>query len=396
MRKVLSILGSTGSIGTQALDVCRAFPERFSVGALAARRSWELLARQALEFRPRLVALADEEHLGSLKEALSGSGIEVRGGSEGIRAAAELSSADLVLSALVGVAGLVPTVAALEAGKPVALANKEALVVGGELVTRLAARKGCPLLPVDSEHSAIFQCLQGQERRAVKRILLTASGGPFRTCPRERLGSVTAADALQHPTWDMGAKITIDSATLMNKGFEVLEAMFLFGVSLDQVEVWVHPQSIIHSMVEFVDGSVLAQMGPPDMRTPIQYALGYPERLPRSWAPLELRHLARLTFEAPRHEDFPALGYAYAAGRAGGTMPAVLNAANEVAVQLFLEGKIGFLDIAEILRRTMESHTPSHGYDLPTLLEVDRQARHTARQVARQLGQLPVNSSPPS
>lgn len=376
--KTVSLLGSTGSIGTQTLDVLEAFPDRFRVGVLAANRSWETLARQALRFRPQVVALGDVRFLGDLREALEGSGIPIRAGEEGLLEVASLSEPDIVLSALVGVAGLKPTLAALEAGKPIALANKETLVVGGELVTDLARRKGVPLLPVDSEHSAIFQCLQGEPPGALQRILLTASGGPFRRLERERLGAMTAADALRHPTWTMGAKITIDSATLMNKGFEVLEAVHLFDLRMDQVEVWVHPQSVIHSMVEFVDGSVLAQMGPPDMRTPIQYALSWPERLPRSWSRLTLQACRELTFEEPRTEDFPCLAYAFEAGRVGGTMPAVLNAANEVAVARFLADQIRFQDIPATIRACMDAHRPVARPTLADLEAADAEARERA------------------
>ena len=288
MVKSVSVLGSTGSIGTQTLDVIEAFPDRFKAGVLVANRSWKLLAEQTIKFRPKVIALGDESFLPQLKDALNGVDVKILSGAEGVIEAASLADQDIVLSALVGVAGLKPTVAALEAGKPIALANKETLVVGGSIVTKLAKSKGLPLLPVDSEHSAIFQCLHGQPERSLKRILLTASGGPFRTKPKEELSSMTAAEALKHPTWSMGAKITIDSASLMNKGFEVLEAMHLFQCEMEQIEVWVHPQSIVHSMVEFIDGSILAQVGLPDMRTPIQYALGWPERLPHAWESLQI------------------------------------------------------------------------------------------------------------
>jgi len=381
--KTVSLLGSTGSIGTQTLDVVEAFPDRFRVGVLAANRSWEALARQALKFRPDVVALADTRFLADLRQALTGSGIPIEAGEEGVLAVASRPEPDVVVSALVGVAGLKPTLAALQAGKPIALANKETLVVGGELVTGLARQKNCPLLPVDSEHSAIFQCLQGQPAGSLQRILLTASGGPFRLLPREELGAVTAEQALRHPTWSMGAKITIDSATLMNKGFEVLEAVHLFDVPADRIEVWVHPQSVIHSMVEFVDGSVLAQMGPPDMRTPIQYALGWPERLPRTWSALGLEACRHLTFEEPRTADFPCLSYAFEAGRIQGTMPAVLNAANEVAVARFLKHDIGFLDIPATIRACMDAHRPVSNPSLEDLEAADLEARERA-------GSLPV------
>ncbi|MGM9998886.1 MAG: 1-deoxy-D-xylulose-5-phosphate reductoisomerase [Candidatus Bruticola sp.] len=380
MIQSVSVLGSTGSIGTQTLDVIEAFPDRFKVGVLAANRSWKLLAEQALKFRPQVVALGDKTYLPQLEEALNGTDIKIMVGEEGVIEAASLADADIVLSALVGVAGLKPTVAALEAGKPIALANKETLVVGGSLVTKLAQSKGVPLLPVDSEHSAIFQCLHGQPEKSLKRILLTASGGPFRTKSREELSSMTAADALKHPTWSMGAKITIDSASLMNKGFEVLEAMHLFQCDMEQIEVWVHPQSIVHSMVEFVDGSILAQVGLPDMRTPIQYALGWPERLPKAWENMQISQCRNLTFEEPRLDDFPCLRYAFEAGRIGGTLPCVVNAANEIAVAAFLKGQIFFTAIAETIRACMDAHQVVAEPTLNILDRVDRETRLYAQK----------------
>lgn len=377
--KTISLLGSTGSIGTQTLDVVEAFPERYRVGSLAANRSWEALARQAIRFRPDSVALGDPHFAADLRQALAGTGIEVLVGEDGVLELAGRSTADVVVSALVGVAGLRPTLAALEAGRPIALANKETLVVGGQLVTALARRRKVPLLPVDSEHSAIFQCLQGQAPGALQRIVLTASGGPFRQVPRQDLAGMTAAQALRHPTWNMGAKITIDSATLMNKGFEVLEALHLFDLQMDQVEVWVHPQSVVHSMVELVDGSVLAQMGPPDMRTPIQYALSWPDRLPRAWSRLGLAACRQLTFEEPRWEDFPCLSLAFEAGRVGGTMPAVLNAANEVAVARFLKQEIGFDGIPGTIRLCMDAHRVVPEPTLADLEAADREARDLAQ-----------------
>ncbi len=383
--KIISVLGSTGSIGTQTLDVVEAYPELFKVGVLVANRSWKLLAEQAHKFHPQVVAIGDEQYYPALKEALADTDIEVLAGQQGVIEAARLDSVDIVLSALVGVAGLRPTVAALEMGKPIALANKETLVVGGELVTALAKRQGLPLLPVDSEHSAIFQSYQGRGLAAIKRIMITASGGPFRTVPAEKLADMTAAEALKHPTWSMGAKITVDSSSLMNKGFEVLEAMHLFEVSLDQVDIWVHPQSIVHSMVEFKDGSVIAQMGPPDMRTPIQYALGYPDCLTHSWQTLSVAHCRNLTFEEPRWDDFPCLSYAFEAGRQGGSMPCVLNAANEIAVAAFLAGQIKFGDIPKILRRAMDHHDVVKNPSLDDLTAIDNQTRRYADEYVRQL-----------
>ncbi len=378
MIRSVSILGSTGSIGRQTLDVIEAFPDRFKAGVLAANRSWQLLAEQAKKFRPKVVALGDESFLPQLQDALNGMDIKILAGRDGVIEAAGRRDQDIVLSALVGVAGLRPTVAALEAGKPIALANKETLVVGGSIVTKLASSQGLPLLPVDSEHSAIFQCLHGQPERSLKRILLTASGGPFRKKPKEELSKMTAREALKHPTWSMGAKITIDSASLMNKGFEVLEAMHLFQCSMEQIEVWVHPQSIVHSMVEFVDGSILAQVGLPDMRTPIQYALGYPERLSHAWETLHVEDCHDLTFEKPRLDAFPCLSYAFEAGRLGGTMPCVVNAANEVAVANFLEGRIYFTAIAEIIRACMDHHQVQTEPTLDILDKVDAQTRDYA------------------
>lgn len=384
MVKSVSVLGSTGSIGTQTLDVIEAFPERFQAGVLVANRSWKLLAEQTIKFRPQVIALGDEAFLPQLKEALNGIDVKILAGTDGVIEAASLAEPDIVLSALVGVAGLKPTVAALEAGKPIALANKETLVVGGSIVTQLAKAKGLPLLPVDSEHSAIFQCLHGQPERSLKRILLTASGGPFRTKPKEELSSMTAAEALKHPTWSMGAKITVDSASLMNKGFEVLEAMHLFQCEMEQIEVWVHPQSIVHSMVEFIDGSILAQVGLPDMRTPIQYALGWPERLPHAWESLQISQCRHLTFEEPRLDDFPCLKYAFEAGKTGGTLPCVVNAANEVAVAAFLKGQIFFTAIAETIRACMDAHKLIAEPTLDILDRVDKETRLYAQNFIAQ------------
>ncbi len=378
--KHLALIGSTGSIGTQTLEVVRASGD-FAIKTLAARRSWQKLAQQAREFRPDAVALLEEEAAEQLEQELKGTGIQVLAGMDGVCRVSSWQGADLTVSSLVGMAGLLPTLAALESGIPVALANKEALVVGGELVTRAAAENGCPLLPIDSEHSAIFQCLQGEKIDQVSRIILTASGGPFRTFDLDRLATVKAADALKHPTWDMGAKITIDSASLMNKGFEVLEAKHLFGLDLDWVDVWVHPQSIVHSLVEFVDGSVMAQLGPPDMRTPIQYALSYPDRIAPSWSRLDLPALADLTFERPRWDDFPCLKLAFEAGRSGGTVPAVLNAANEVAVAAFLEDSINFLDIPKILEKACSEHRRVENPSVEDLLQADSWARAFAAEM---------------
>lgn len=383
----IAVLGSTGSIGTQTLDVIEAFPELYRASVLACAKSWQKLCDEARKFRPDAVVIGDEAFYDDVKSELDGTGIRVLAGKDGLIEAASLDSNDVVLTAVVGVSGLEPTAAALKAGKPIALANKETLVVGGSVITKLAKAKGLPLLPVDSEHSAIFQCLHGQPEKSLQRILLTASGGPFRQKPREELAGMTASAALKHPTWNMGAKITIDSASLMNKGFEVLEAVHLFGVTLDQIEVWVHPQSIVHSMVEFIDGSVLAQVGPPDMRTPIQYALSWPGRLPKAWEHLTLKDCAQLTFEEPRWDDFPCLRYAFEAGRLGGTMPCVVNAANEIAVAAFLHDEIFFGDIPKIIRTCMDGHMNSIIADptLEDLGKIDKETRGIAAELVKML-----------
>ena len=340
-KRQIALLGSTGSIGTQALDVVRDNPDRFEVYALVARRNVELLARQAREFRPEVVVIADEQQYAPLKEALADLPMKVWAGADAIADVVQMEPVDMVLTAVVGYAGLRPTLAALEAGKAVALANKETLVVAGELVTATARRAGAPILPVDSEHSAIFQCLSGQDAQAVEKVILTASGGPFRTTPRKALATVTPAEALHHPNWSMGTKVTIDSASMMNKGFEMIEARWLFGLPPERIEVVVHPQSVIHSMVQFADGAVMAQLGEPDMHLPIAYALAYPHRLRRDALRLNFARLSTLTFEAPNKERFPNLTYAFDAIRRGGNMPCILNAADEVAVDAFLCGRIG-------------------------------------------------------
>lgn len=378
--KKISLIGSTGSIGTQTLEVVAAHPDRFEVKALAARQSIDLLVEQAQKFQPELVAILDESLLPQLEARLSGTGIQVLGGMEGVVEAARISSANWLVSALVGMAGLRPSMAALQSGKDIALANKETLVVAGQLMMEEARRRNLQVLPIDSEHSALFQCFQGQPMERVQRIIITASGGPFRQTPKEQLAALTSAQALKHPTWTMGAKITIDSASLMNKGFEVLEAHHLFGLSLDQVDVWVHPQSIIHSLVEFVDGSVLAQLGPPDMRTPISYALSYPDRWPPIWSRLELKHMKELTFEDPRWDDFPCLKLAFECGKRGGSWCAVLNAANEVAVEQFLHNRILFGDLARIIESTLEAHEAIGSPTLEELIEVDAWARQFASE----------------
>ena len=354
MKKQIAILGSTGSIGTQALDVIRRNTDRFEVYAISAHRSIDLLVRQAREFRPEVVCIADESLYKPLVEALADLPCKVWAGSDAIAQMVTMPSIDIVLASMVGYAGLSPTIEAIRAGKTIALANKETLVVAGELVCSLARQYGVSILPVDSEHSAIFQSLAGERDNEVEKILLTASGGPFRTTPKEQLPFVTAADALRHPNWDMGAKITIDSATMMNKGFEVIEAKWLFGVPVENIQVLVHPQSIVHSAVQFCDGSVKAQLGMPDMRLPIQYALTWPERGASDFPRIDFFRLADgLTFEAPDLDKFRNLALAYKAMERGGNMPCILNAANEVAVQAFLHGKTGFVGMSDLIETVM-------------------------------------------
>ena len=353
-RKNLAILGSTGSIGTQTLDVVRAYPERYSVYAICANRSIDKLVEQAIEFKPEVVCIADESLYEPLKERLSALECKVWAGANAIAEVVTMPSIDIVVAAMVGYAGLRPTIEAIKAGKTIALANKETLVVAGEIICELAFQHHAPILPVDSEHSAIFQSLVGEDRNEIEKILLTASGGPFRTYSLEQMKTVTAADALKHPNWDMGAKITIDSASMMNKGFEVIEAKWLFGVPVEKVQVLIHPQSIVHSAVQFTDGAIKAQLGAPDMRLPIQYALSFPERLKSDFPRADLFALKDLTFEEPDLNRFPNLALAYEAMRRGGNMPCVLNAANEVANLAFREARCGFLQMSEVIRRTME------------------------------------------
>ncbi|MBP7633636.1 1-deoxy-D-xylulose-5-phosphate reductoisomerase [Candidatus Ozemobacteraceae bacterium] len=380
MKRRISLLGSTGSIGQNTLDVIRTHPDRLSVVALTAGRQWERLVEQAREFRPRLVAIYEPEAAARFRDAMRGSDVAVREGMPGLLEAAALGDADTLVSALVGSIGLRPVMAAIDAGKTICLANKETLVVAGALVTAAARRKGVSLIPIDSEHSAIFQCLADGHKNGsqIKRLVLTASGGPFRGTDASRLARVTPGEALKHPNWDMGGKITIDSATLMNKGLEVIEAHWLFGVDFDRIDVVVHPQSIIHSLVEFIDGSFLGQLGAPDMRLPIQYALSYPERWEASGERLDLLKLGTLSFEPPRMTDFPCLSYAYEAGRRGGSLPCAMNAANEVAVAAFLRGDIGFTDIPAVIRSVMDELPFEASPDLDALLRYDELARGAA------------------
>lgn len=351
--KQIAILGSTGSIGTQTLDVVRQHPEEFSVFALSAHRSLDLLVQQALEFNPAVVCIADESLYQPLREALSDLPIQVMAGEKAIAEMVTMPAIDVVVAAMVGYAGLRPTIEAIKANKTIALANKETLVVAGEIICRLAQRHKVSILPVDSEHSAIFQSLVGEDMASVEKLLLTASGGPFRNFNFEQMQHVTAAQALKHPNWEMGAKITIDSASMMNKGFEVIEARWLFDIPVDKIQVLVHPQSVVHSAVQFVDGSVKAQLGTPDMRMPIQYALTYPQRWLSDVPRLDLFATKQLTFEQPDLQRFPNLRLAYEAMAKGGNMPCILNAANEVVNLAFREGKCGFLQMSDVITETM-------------------------------------------
>ncbi len=378
--KRLSILGSTGSIGVTTLDLVGRFPDRFAVVGLAAGSRVERVIEQARLFRPELVALGSEEAAREFRQGFPGFRGEVLSGPEGLVAVATAPGVDLVVSALVGAAGLMPTLAALQRGTAVALANKEVLVVGGDLVTRTARASNAPLIPLDSEHSALLQALDGQPREAVRRLILTASGGPFLHTPKAELAHVTVEQALRHPTWKMGSKITVDSATLMNKGLEVIEAHWLFGFPPGQIDVVVHPQSIVHSLVEYVDGSVLAQLAVPDMAIPIAFALSYPERLSLDHLPrLRLEEVGRLEFLTPDVERFPCLGLAYESLRLGGTAPAVLNAANEELVSAFLAGQIPFLAIPAGIERVLARHSPQLASSLEVLLAADHWAREEAR-----------------
>ncbi len=352
-KKNIAVLGSTGSIGVQALEVVSAHPEAFQVEVLTAQNNAVLLVEQAKRFNPNAVVIVNEEHYAFVKENLKNDNVKVYAGENALASVVQMDTVDLVLTALVGYSGLLPTIKAIEAGKTIALANKETLVVAGELVTKLAQDKGVNIYPVDSEHSAIFQCLAGEFHNKIEKVILTASGGPFRGKKRDELFSVTRTQALKHPNWTMGAKVTIDSASLMNKGLEVIEAKWLFGLGQEQVEVVIHPQSIIHSMVQFEDGSIKAQLGLPDMRLPIQFAMSYPERLKANFPRFDFSNYPSLTFEKPDLETFRNLALAFEALSRGGNMPCVLNAANEVAVAEFLKDKIGFLEMSEIVEQCL-------------------------------------------
>ena len=359
-KKNIAILGSTGSIGRQALDVIRANPDKFEVFALTANNNLDLLIEQACEFQPDVVAIANEKLYLQLKQALADQPIKVFAGMDAIAQLVEMEPIDLVLTAMVGYAGLKPTIQAIRANKTIALANKETLVVAGEIIGELALKHKTAILPVDSEHSAIFQCLAGEGNNPIEKIILTASGGPFRAKKTEELKTVTSAQALKHPNWDMGAKITIDSASMMNKGFEVIEARWLFGLTPDQIEVVVHPQSIIHSMVQFTDGSVKAQLGLPDMKLPIQYAFTYPDRIKTDFPRLDFGRYNELTFEKPDTGRFRNLALAYRAMEKGGNMPCIINAANEIVVAAFLKDKTGFLQMSDIIETVMQKATFIH------------------------------------
>jgi len=379
--KKLSILGSTGSIGVSTLEIVAAHPDRFKVIALSAGNNLELLFKQIKAFSPQLVAVISEESAKKLREMLPGKKPEIMHGVAGMIAVATAAEAEMVVAAIVGAAGLVPTAAAIKAGKDLALANKETLVTAGHLIMEMVKEKGIKLYPVDSEHSAIFQSLQGHRREDVRRIILTASGGPFLNYPLEKLARVSISDALNHPNWSMGRKITIDSATMVNKGLEVIEARWLFDMPADKISVNIHPQSIIHSMVEYVDGCVMAQLGVPDMKAPIAYALTYPERVATGVRPLDLTGLSGLTFFNPDCERFPALKLAYLAMEAGESMPAVLNAANEVAVEAFLDGRIKFTDISVIIEKTMDAHNPHSLKSIEEVLSVDSWGREKGSEI---------------
>jgi 1-deoxy-D-xylulose-5-phosphate reductoisomerase len=392
--KTISILGSTGSIGQSTLSVVDSLSDQFVVAGLAAGRDVERLARQVATYRPQLVSVANKTDVEALAHRLRESGIdvlpEIMSGPEGLAAVACLDGVDTVVSATVGAVGFLPTYKALAMGRRVCLANKETLVMAGELMTRAASDAGAELLPVDSEHNALHQCLRGERLHEVKRLILTASGGPFRQTSIERIREATVEEALAHPTWQMGSKITIDSATLMNKGLEVIEAGWLFGFTADRISVAVHPQSIVHSMIEMVDGSIIAQLGVTDMRLMIQYALTYPDRLPTDLPPLGLDKLARLEFLEPDLERFPCLRLAYEAMREGGTMPAALSAANEIAVAAFLDRRMKFMEIPAVIEATMEAHDTQPCSSIEAVLEADRWARSYAEQLTKDEARLAV------
>lgn len=385
--KNLTILGSTGSIGVSTLEIVEAHSDRFRIVAMTAGKNLELFARQIRQFAPRIAVVASEEDIPRLKEICIGLDVEVMGGVEGLIAAATVDEAEMVVAAIVGAAGLLPTAAAIRSGKDIALANKETLVTAGHLFMDMVKEHGVKLFPVDSEHSAVFQSIEGHRSADIEKIILTASGGPFLNTPVEQFQAVTVRDALNHPNWSMGKKITIDSATMMNKGLEVIEARWLFDVPVEKIDVNIHPQSIIHSMVEYIDGCVIAQLGTPDMKAPIAYALSYPERVSTGVKPLDLTHFSGLTFFRPDIEKFRCLGLAYRAINSGESMPAVMNAANEIAVEAFLEGRIGFVQIPDTIERTMNAHLACDLCSIEEVLEADLWGRETAREICRGLVQ---------
>ncbi|TXK51555.1 1-deoxy-D-xylulose-5-phosphate reductoisomerase [Pontibacter qinzhouensis] len=375
LRKRIAILGSTGSIGTQALEVIAANPDSFELEVITAHNNADLLIAQALAFKPNAIVICNEAYYEKVRDALKQEDVKVYAGANALNSVVEMSTVDMVLTAMVGYAGLQPTIKAIEAGKEIALANKETLVVAGQLITELARKKGVNIYPVDSEHSAIFQCLAGEFHNPIEKIILTASGGPFRGKDTAYLRTVTKAQALKHPNWDMGAKITIDSASLMNKGLEVIEAKWLFGLRYDQIEVVVHPQSIVHSLVQFQDGSIKAQLGLPDMKLPIQYALGYPNRLKSDFPRFNFLNYPQLTFEQPDLESFRNLQLAYNAMEQGGNMPCILNAANEVAVSAFLHEEVGFLEMSDIIESCMAKVAYIANPSLDDYVQTDKEAR---------------------
>lgn len=389
--KAITLLGSTGSIGTQTLDIVSQHPDKFRLVGLAAGRNVEMLAQQVRQFRPEIVAICDEDKLPELKAAIADLDPQpiLLAGDAGIIEVARYGDAEAVVTGIVGCAGLLPTIAAIEAGKDIALANKETLIAGGPVVNPLVEKHGVKLLPADSEHSAIFQCLQGVPKGGLKKIILTASGGAFRDWSVEKLAEAKVSDALKHPNWSMGRKITIDSATLMNKGLEVIEAHYLFGLDYDDIEIVIHPQSIIHSLIELQDTSVLAQLGWPDMRLPLLYAMSWPERIYTDWERLDLVKAGSLTFREPDHKKYPCMQLAYAVGREGGSMPAVLNAANEQAVALFLDEKIGFLDIPRCIELVCDRHRTDHQQNpsLDDILAADKWARQEVLTASKLVSQ---------
>ncbi|MFA5327536.1 MAG: 1-deoxy-D-xylulose-5-phosphate reductoisomerase [Prolixibacteraceae bacterium] len=388
MRKRIAILGSTGSIGTQTLEVISQNPERFEVEVLTANNNVELLIEQARHFQPNVVVITNSCHYDQLKDALKDEPIKIYAGREAIQQVVEMETIDVVVTAMVGYSGLIPTINAIKAGKHIALANKETMVVAGEIINRLAIENKVNIYPVDSEHSAIFQCLVGEFNNEIEKIYLIDSGGPFREFSMEQIATVSKADALKHPNWDMGAKITIDSASMMNKGFEVIEAKWLFGLKPEQIDVIVHPQSIVHSIVQFRDGSMKAQMGLPDMKLPIQYALSFPDRLQSSFKRFSFLDYPKLTFEQPNTKNFRNLALAFDALNQGGNMPCVLNAANEVVVQAFLNDKISFLQMPEIIEQIMEKSTYLKNPNLDDYVQTDKETRiKTAARVKKLAGQ---------